>query len=108
MSKWIQLVAVRVNDGSHDAYLYRAPRFACDPGDIVVVNFGGDRQGTVLMTWDACVDTDVKKQEAMDIVKAFGSRWPLQPIKLRLIRKEVFFDEEDWSEEESDDPVRAD
>ena len=112
MSKWIQLVVVRVHDGSHDAYLYRAPRFKCEAGDTVVVNFGGERQGTVLMVWDACVDGERKKQEAMNIAKAFGAHWPLQPVLSIITAKELCFDNEDWTpeddKEESDDPVRAD
>lgn len=116
MSKYIQLVAVRVNDGSHDAYLYRAPRWACSVGDIVLVNFGGVRQGTVLMTQDEDMAGDYGRGKAMAIVEAFGAHWPLQPVLLRLVKREVEFDKEDWTpeddlekeEEEDDDAVRPD
>ena len=110
MSKWMQLVVVRINDGSHDAYLYRAPRFACNPGDTVTVNWGGKRQGTVLMIWDACVDGERKKQEAMAITEAFGANWPPQPVLSIITEKELCFDNEDWApeQEEDDDAVRPD
>ena len=110
MSKYIQLVAVRVNDGSHDAYLYRAPRWACSVGDIVLVNFGGVRQGTVLMTQDEDMDGDYGRRKTMTVVEAFGANWPLQPVLLRLVKRDDWTPEDDLEkeEEEDDDAVRPD
>ena len=107
MSKYVQLVAVRVNDGTHDAYLYRAPRWECHPGELVVVNFGGKRQGTVLMVEDQDMASEYGRERVMEVVKAFGAHWPLQPVLLRLVAKEPVPDEDDWKEED-DDAVRAD
>lgn len=114
--QWIQLVVVRVPENSHDAYLYRAPRFMCDPGDIVLVNFGGTRQGKVLMTINGDISSEHKRDEVMDIVRAFDARWPLQPVEGVLITKNPSWDEDDWTpeddlekeKEESDDAVRPD
>lgn len=113
--KYIQLVAVRVNDGSHDAYLYRAPGWECGVGDIVLVNFGGVRQGTVLMTQDEDMASDYGRSKTMAAVEAFGAHWPLQPVLLRLVKREIEFDKDDWTpkddlekKEEDDDTVRAD
>lgn len=52
----------------------------------------------------------------MAVVEAFGANWPLQPVLLRLVKREVEFDKDDWTpeddlekeEEEDDDAVRPD
>lgn len=109
--QWIQLVMVRF-EPAHDAYLYRAPRWECHPGELVVVNFGGKRQGTVLMVEDQDMASEYGRERVMDIVKAFGAKWPLLPVMSTVHEYEIEFDEEDWApeddEEESDDTVRAD
>lgn len=108
--QWIQLVMVRF-EPAHDAYLYRAHRFACDPGDTVLVNFGGSRYGKVLAVIDKDIASESNRKDVMDIVKAFGAKWPLLPVMSTVHEYEIEFDEEDWApeddEEESDDTVRA-
>lgn len=102
--QWIQLVMVRF-EPAHDAYLYRAHRFSCEPGDTVLVNFGGSRYGTVLSVADEDLRNPDRRKTVMRVVKAFGATWPLPPV-LKLVHEEdIEFDEDDWSEEDDHDAV---
>ena len=107
--QWIQLVVVRTSETGRDAHLYRAPRFMCSPGDFVMVNFGGKKQGKVLITWDGDMTINNKRDDVMDIVRAFGACWPLQPIIGRVVERAPHWDEDDWcpedDREEDDDSV---
>lgn len=97
--KRIQLVAVRQSD--NDAYLFKAPRWSCTPGDeVTVATRHGEARGTVLMV----CDTD-DREEADKIAAAFGAKRPLSTVLSVLKRKDLVFDEKDWNDDEEAIPV---
>lgn len=99
---WIQLVMVRF-EPAHDAYLYRAPRFSCEPGDTVLVNFDGTRYGKVLAAVDKNLAYESDYKAVRRVADAFGAVWPLPPV-LKLVREESLeFDSDDWEVEDDDD-----
>ena len=92
--KWIQLVAVRL--GESDAYLFRAPKGRCKPGDEVnVMTRHGQDRGKVLITKDTN-----EREEVDTIVTVFKAKWPLAPIVSKLTNQELVFGSEDWREED--------
>lgn len=93
-NKWIQLVVVRLSDD--DAFLFRAPRFSCKPGDEVeVATRRGQARGRVLFTDDFALPDRWKDVER--IVKAFGAQWPICPVVSRLAVTDMKFDDSDWN-----------
>ena len=92
--KWIQLVAVRL--GENDAYLFRAPKGSCKPGDEVnVMTRHGQDRGKVLITKDTN-----EREEVDTIVTVFKAKWPLAPIVSKLTNVDLTFTQDDWREED--------